>query len=474
MKRPNILILYTDQQRWDALGASGNPEIHTPHLDALAAAGVNFTHHFVQSPVCMPSRISMLAGQYPSTLGITHMGVPVPADALTLPRLLRPYGYRSASIGKLHFLPHASRDHRQPHPDYGFDHLEVADEPGVYEDAYRAWVRRQAPQQMDRISAGIPPAAHLWQRTMGIEDGVVHRGSPQGRHDFKAGIPFAADAHLTHTAFVAEQTIAFIEQQGRQPFLCIAGFYSPHAPWIVPQKYLDLYDAARLSVPAFPPGIDRRRPTAADEPFSDAQLRQAKRGYYAMVSEVDDYVGRIVAALTACGQRENTIIVFTSDHGEWLGSHLRYGKGYPADDAVSRVPLLVCAPEGWRGQHSGIVEAVDILPTLLTLAGIQPPPALQGSSRAAIVRGTDSANESAEDEAALTEGSGWKCLRTRDYRYLIHADGREALWQMADDPDGYLDLAADPQHQAALADCRRRLLKRLLAMERPLPRSWLY
>src|SRR3712207_3030163 len=134
MRRPNILIVYTDQQRWDALGANGNHDIKTPNLDRLAAEGVNFTHHVVQNPVCMPSRVSFLTGQYPSTLRTTHMGVPVPADTLTLPRMLKNYGYVSANIGKLHFLPHANRDHRAVHPDYGFDQLEISDEPGCYED----------------------------------------------------------------------------------------------------------------------------------------------------------------------------------------------------------------------------------------------------------------------------------------------------------------------------------------------------
>ena len=150
-------MLYTDHQRWYALGANGNPHIKTPNLDRLAADGVSFDHHFVQSPVCMPSRVSMLTGQYPGTLGITHMGVPVPETLPALPRLLRNYGYASANIGKLHFLPHANRDHREPHPDYGFDHLEISDEPGCYEDAYRAWVRRKAPQQLDSISVGLAP-----------------------------------------------------------------------------------------------------------------------------------------------------------------------------------------------------------------------------------------------------------------------------------------------------------------------------
>ncbi|MDE2950647.1 MAG: sulfatase-like hydrolase/transferase [Chloroflexota bacterium] len=471
MRRLNILILYTDQQRWDTLGANGNAEILTPNLDALAASGVTFTHHFVQNPVCMPSRVSMLSGRYPSSLGITRMGVPAPEDLLTLPRILKTYGYRCSNIGKLHFLPHANRDHRSPHPDYGFDHLEISDEPGVYEDAYRAWVRQRAPEAMDAISAGIPPGTRIWNRTLGIKDEVAHRGDPEGRFDFEGGIPFGADDSLTHSAFVAEQTIEFIRQARDQPFLCIAGFYSPHAPWMTPQKYLDLYDPASLSVPEFPPEIDGQRPVEPGEQFSDGHLRRAKHGYYAMISEVDHYVGQILAALDAAGQRENTIVVFTSDHGEWLGTHLKFGKGYPADDAVSRVPLILSAPNEEPGQRiDGIVEAVDILPTLLSLAGIQAPPSLQGISLADVVM----TGAEVPKRAALTEGDGWKCLRNRDYRYLIHSDGRERLWHIETDPGEYADVVDEPAHQPALARCRHQLLARLLQMERPLARTWVY
>lgn len=471
MKRPNVLILYTDQQRWDALGANGNDEISTPNLDALAARGTNFTHHFVQNPVCMPSRISMLSGRYPSSLGITHMGAPVPDDIMILPRILKRAGYRTANIGKLHFLPHANRDHRVPHPSYGFDHLEIADEPGVYEDAYRAWVRRQAPEQMDSISAGIPPNTRVWQRAMGIADDVVHRGDPEGRYDFDGGIAFGADDGLTHSAFVGEQTCEFIRRAGDEPFFCIAGFYSPHAPWISPQKYLDQYESSRLSLPQFPAEIDQRRPDDPQAPFSDAQLRRAKRGYYAMISELDHYVGRILAALEECGRADDTIIVFTSDHGEWLGDHLRYGKGYPADDAVSRVPLIVAAPNGKRGQtHQGIVEAVDIAPTLLELAGVQIPPFMQGESLASIIEGPGQRDK----DIAVTEGDGWKCLRTDQHRYLIHADGREMLWDLHADPGEYVDVSDSGAYANALTECRQLMLKRLLEIERPLPRAWTY
>ncbi len=468
MERPNILILYTDQQRHDALGINGNADIQTPVLDRLAREGVNFDHCFVQNPVCMPSRASFLSGCYPSSLGITHMGVPLPEDLVTLPALLNPYGYRSANIGKLHFLPHANRDHRVPHPAYGFDHLEISDEPGVYEDAYRAWVRAIAPDQLDRISAGLPPAAEVWRRTLGIHDGVRH---PQAtpRQDFRDAIPFAASDEVTHSAFVAEQTINFLQQQGG-PFLCIAGFYSPHAPWIVPQRWLDIYERQGLALPEYPPEVEARREA---EGFNDDLLRTARHGYYAMVSEVDWHVGRILQALEENGQADNTIVIFTSDHGEWLGEHLRWGKGWPGADAVSRVPLLVRWPAGnlESGRRVGeVVEAVDMLPTLLEAAGIQIPPHVQGNTLLALLRGA------AEDPAAsaLMEARGWKTLRTADHRYLIHDDGRESLWDLKADPREYRDVAGDDSYRMVLAELRLLLLRRLLNMERPLPRSWTY
>ncbi len=469
MQRPNILILYTDQQRWDALGANGNPDLRTPRLDQLAAEGLNLDHCFVQSPVCMPSRASFLTGQYPSTLGVQHMAVPLPEATLTLPRLLRPYGYRCANLGKLHFRPHANRDHRVPHPDYGFDHLEIADEPGVYEDAYRAWVRREAPSQLDHLSLGLPPATDVWYRTMGLHDTVRHPEAG-GRNDWLGPTAFAGDERYTHTAFVADRTIAFLEaQDARQPFLAIAGFYSPHAPWVAPQRYLDRYDPEQLSLPTFPPEVDRRR----GDGFSDARLRAARQGYYAMVSEVDHHVGRILDQLAARGLAGNTVVVFTSDHGEWLGEHLKWGKGYCGEEAVQRVPLIVRWPAGLAApgrtiEH--ICEAVDVLPTLLDCAGIQVPPQVQGRAFTHWLRGDAAPTR----DSAVLEHTGWRTLRTASHRYVMHTDGRESLFDLRQPWGEYRDLAGDPAGAGDLAAHRHQLLCRLLEMEQPLPRTWPY
>ncbi len=466
MRRPNILIIQTDQQRWDALGANGNSEIITPNLDELAKSGANFAWHFVQSPVCMPSRVSFLTGQYPSTLKLSHMAVPVPEDTITLPRILASYGYYSANIGKLHFLPHANRDHREIHPSYGFDHLEISDEPGCYEDAYRAWVRRKAPDQLDLISVGLPPATETWQKTMGIRDGIAH---PQERFP-KRPIAFRGRDEVTHSAFVAEQTIDFLRARAGsgEPFLCIAGFYSPHSPWVVPQRFLDMYDPQKLSLPAFPPELDaKRRPGH----FDDDELRGARHGYYAMVSEVDFYVGRILSELEDLGLANRTIVVFTSDHGEWLGEHLRYGKGYPAHDCVSRVPLIIRAPDAPGGlQIQSIVEAVDVLPTLLELAAIQPPPHLQGRSLVPLLY----AQNEEWRPCAMTEYAGWKTIRTREFRYVINSDGSELLFDLRQRLGEYRDVSGEADYADVIAEHRHLLLQRLVEMERPLPRTWPY
>ena len=467
MRRPNILIIYTDQQRWDAVGANGNPDIHTPNLDRLAGEGVTFDRCFVQNPVCMPSRVSFLTGQYPSTLGITHMGVPVPEETITLPRLLGAYGYRSANIGKLHFLPHANRDHRTHHPRYGFDVLEIADEPGTYEDAYRAWVRRRAPDQLPYISVGLAPLTEVWYEVMKVED---HGQHPEERFP-KRPVPARCREDVTHTAFVAEQSIEFMRQGARsgQPFLCIAGIYSPHSPWVAPQRYFDLYDPSELRLPAFPPEIDALR---GPDNVPEEELRLARQGYYGQISEVDHHVGRMLDALEDLDIAEETIVVFTSDHGEWLGEHLRYGKGYPAHDQCSRVPLLV----RWPGQITAgstvqqLTEALDVLPTLLESAGIQIPPHLQGRSLLSLLQGEDAPIK----DAALTEHTAWKSLRTDRFRYVAHADGQEFLYDLEAEWGDYRDVAGDSSYAPALAEVRRTLVRRLIEMERPRPRVWPY
>jgi arylsulfatase len=466
MERPNILMIHTDQQRWDTTGTNGNQIIRTPNLDALARRGVNFDNCHAQNPVCMPSRISLMSGQYCSALGITHMAVTVPEDTVTIQKALRTYGYHTGLVGKLHYLPHSNRLHNRLHPSYDFDHLELSDEPGCYDDAYRAWVLRKAPEALDAISLGLPPVAEQWQKLLHVEDGIVH--GPRMEYGARA---FPARSDVSQAAFVGEQTAEYIRRHANEPFFCFAGFYSPHSPWVAPQEFLDLYRKEDMPLPHYPGDY----PSTDDPRFAVDTLQSIARGYYAMVSEVDHWVGHILDALEASGLAEKTIVVFTSDHGEWLGEHRRFGKGYWAPDVVSRVPLIVRVPEmmgGARGEHvSDIVECVDVMPTLLRLAGVPVPPEVQGD----VLPVTDAlAVEAGGDGLGLTEQHGWRSLRMDGCRYVALADGEEHLYDLTRDPWEYRDVAHDHDYRDALADARHALVRRMIRIEQPLRREWPY
>ena len=243
---------------------------------------------------------------------------------------------------------------------------------------------------------------------------------------------------------MAEQTIDYLQQAGERPFFLFSGFYSPHSPWVAPQEFLDLYDPDELPLPPLSPELDARR---TDTSFSDAELRSVRHGYYAMISEVDHHVGRILETLEARGLADNTVVVFTSDHGEWLGEHLRYGKGHWAPDCISRVPLIVRAPnaipEAGKVVHD-IVECIDIVPTLLTAAGIPIPRGLQGNCLLPAL--TDDCLP--DDGLGLTEYTGWKSLRAPGLRYVSEANGQEALYDLATDPAEYCNVAANPAYAA--------------------------
>jgi arylsulfatase len=450
--RPNVLLLYTDQQRFDALGYTGNRHIRTPHLDALAATGGCFSHAYCNSPVCMPSRQSMLSGQYPSALGTTTNGIEMREETLTLQRVLKPYGYTTANLGKLHFCNHSNRDHREPHPAYGFDRLVLSDEPGCYDDAYIKWVEMRAPDQVEACRVDTPPA---WQ------------GTPRHRQPRGTTTPyvFQGPEHLTHTAFVADETIRFLEDAQAGPFFAVAGFYAPHAPINPPQRFVDLYDPAEMPLPLRNPGEDRTG-------LSDDDWRRVVAFYYALVSHIDDQIGRILAAVDALGLRENTLILFTSDHGEHLGDHGLVAKGPPGLDSCARVPLIASCPArfGPLGVRNELIEAVDLAPTILDMCGVQVPPVMQGRSFRGLLEGRGyTPRRSAFIEHRVPFGTSWKTVVTQEFKYAASNGGDELLFDLAHDPHELHNVAAAPECAGALAEMRAELLRRWFDVEHQYP-----
>jgi len=454
MQRPNILLLYTDQQRWDALAAAGNPHIHTPNLDRLAAEGVLFENAFCNCPVCMPSRQSMLSGQYPSSLGCCCNGIEMRPDVPTLATVLRPYGYHAANIGKLHFLNHSNRDHREPHPTYGFDTMIVSDEPGCYDDAYIAWVAAHDRDAVEACRVSSPPAC------------VGPRIDKQPRNTIHPYV-FEGPEHLTHSAFVADGMITFLRAHRDRTFFAIAGFFAPHAPLNPPQRFVDLYDPSTLPLPAMNEGENSLG-------LSDEQWRKVKAYYYALVSHVDDQVGRILSALDELGLRDNTIVVFTSDHGEHLGDHGRVQKGPPGLDSCAHVPLLIRYPGqiGPGRRAAELVEAVDLAPTLVDWCGVQAPPSFQGRSLRPLLAGQPyELRSSVFIEFRAPFAGSWKTVRTHEFKYCRSNEKEELLFNLAADPNELTNVAGDAAHGDALNAMRAELLDRWFSVERQYPRK---
>ena len=200
VEKSNVLLIYTDQQRYDSLKCYRNTIARTPNIDRLATEGVLFEHNFVQNPVCMPSRMSLLTSQYPGSLGIGTNGISMPKGPLLVHEVIKPYGYQTANIGKLHFTPHANRHHKNPHDSYGFDTFILSDESGCYDDAYIQWVKEKDEKALEKVYTSLPPEAHKYGQN-------EYATRPRETHE---PYVFEGEDDLTHSAFVAEEIMHHI------------------------------------------------------------------------------------------------------------------------------------------------------------------------------------------------------------------------------------------------------------------------
>lgn len=365
-ERPNILWICTDQQRFDTIAALGNNHIRTPNIDRLVAEGVAFTHAFAQNPVCTPSRASFLTGRYPRTTGARRNGQTIPSDEILISKMLADAGYDCGLSGKLHLAPCQNRVEERIDDGYRVFHWSHHPHPDWKENEYIQWLESKG---------------HSWKD--------IYR--PNGKRAF-GGIP----AELHQTTWCCDRAIDFIDAKRQGPWMMSVNIFDPHHPFDPPKEYLDRYDPDALPDPDYKPGELDNKPIFQQidhngayggtligfSKLSPRERREVTAAYYAMIELIDDNVGRLVRHLDATGQRENTIIIFMSDHGELLGDHGIYLKGPHMYDCSIRVPLIFSWPGRFKeGLGSdAMVELVDIVPTLLDSLAIDIPMRVQGRS----------------------------------------------------------------------------------------------
>lgn len=357
--RPNILFICTDQQRFDAVRAYGNSEIITPALDRLASEGVLFENCYVQNPVCAPSRASLMTGRYVHSHGLWANGVGLPDHERLFSRDLADAGYDCGLVGKFH-LNACFGGRTERRYDDGFRVFRWAHDPyrGSSENHYHRWLKTTRP---DLYEAACDPASEI---------------------DFD-NMP--TEAH--YSRWIGNETIDFL-RSGREtdrPFFFVANFFDPHHGFGAPKEYTDRYEPEKLSRPVTREGELADKPPILTEAshesyaghapgytsYSEEELQKIKAAYYAMVTLVDDEVARVLSVLEEEGLAENTLVVFTSDHGEMLGDHQLMLKGPMMYECAVRVPLIMrlpgMLPAGER--RSEFVQWIDLAPTFLELAG---------------------------------------------------------------------------------------------------------
>ncbi len=431
---PNILLLFTDQQRADTIAALGNPVIKTPALDALVREGTSFTHAYTPSPVCVPARHALITGRPPHCTGMVD-NVEDSAPARSIMEVLAACDYQTHGVGKMHFTG------SDPRRAWGFGSRDYSEELDPTDDYLRF------------LAA----------------NGYGHVIDPHGFRSeyYYLPQPSQVPAHLHHTAWVADRSIDFLRRRdASRPFFLWSSFIKPHPPFETPNPWNRLYRSADMPDP-IPPDADatgcfwnrvQNRYKYMDGGANPHLIRTQRAAYYASISFIDFHVGRILAELGAAA--ENTLIVFASDHGELLGDHGCFGKRCMREAAV-RVPLIVRQPRVFAAgaRCDRPVSLLDLFPTLAAAAGsTERRPTESADDLADVVREptrrTHVLSQFSHQSLGLymAAETGWK------YIYSA-ADRREWLFDLAHDPQEQRDLAGDP----ASAGHRRRLRGHLFA-----------
>lgn len=453
---PNVLWLCTDQQRYDTIGALGSTLVRTPNIDRLIDNGVAFTHAYCQSPVCTPSRASFLTGRYPRTTRCRQNGQKIPSDEVLVSKMFADAGYHCGLAGKLH-LSSCSGGKVESRIDDGYHDFRWSHhpQPDWPENAYTQWLHAKG-QRWEELYSGHAT-------------GYVKEGVP---------------AEFHQTTWCAEMAMDFIRGNQSRPWLFSFNCFDPHHAFDPPAEYLSRYNPADMPLPKRRDGelagktsfqrLDAEWAHNSPGEFhtgamTDNDRRQVTAAYYAMCELIDDQVGRILQTLDETGQRENTIVIFMSDHGEMLGDHGIYFKGPHFYDEAIRVPLVISCPQRFQSgtQVNGLTELVDLVPTLLDACELPIPNRVQGRSLVPHLSGRASANQH-RDHVFCEYYNSWThhdaygtMLRTATEKIVVyHGTDQGELYDLASDPDEFTNLWDSTNHQAMKLQLMQALLRR--------------
>ncbi len=433
-QRPNVLFIAVDDMNND-LGCYGSPIVKSPNIDQLAARGVRFDRAYCQFPLCSPSRASIMTGLRPDQTRVFdlqyHFRTGLP-DVVTMSQLFMQNGYYAARIGKIYHYGNPGQ--------IGTDGLDDAP----------SWKEVFNPAGIDKTKLEPQIINHTPKR--GLGSSLSFLADKEGRDE-------------DHTdGMVATQAIALLEKHQKEPFFLAVGFYKPHCPYVAPQKYFDLYPLDKIDVPEIPKDFEKSVPESAlssTKPWPNYQLdrqklREAKQAYYATISFVDAQIGRVLGALDRLGLRDNTIVVFWSDHGYHLGERGLWMKQSCFEESA-RVPLVIAGPNTKAGGISKRnVELVDVYPTLADLAGLTPPANLPGASLRTLLGRPDAPWNRPAFTQVQRQGFPGHSVRTARWRYTEWDGGKRGveLYDHEKDPGELTNLASDPKFTTIVADHR--------------------
>ncbi len=441
MTKPrNVLLTLTDQQRYDTLGCTGCGIAQTPRIDELAGRGLNFSRHFVTSPVCSPSRASIFTGLQLSRHGLWRNGCTLPHHIPTFADRAARHGVQAAAFGKHHLAPIIRRATRPHH--HGFDPWLIGEgDQQLIDDDYFRWLRSEHPD------AFVSYLTELF--TQGHDKGYASQ--------------LPEKLHLSN--WCTRHAIHWLEHQRDpdRPFILYAGFFDPHHAFNPVEPYASRFNDTELPEPLFDPdAIDRRPPhyrryghlqKITRDP---SRLDPIRRAYHAMIAHVDRCIGDLLDALNRLGLADDTTVVFSSDHGEFLGQHGLLYKGPFMLDDLLHVPLIIAPAAGETGSGQicdGLTSAVDLVATVMELLGL--PDERPADTRPLISQDHQALPESERpfilaewEDSKQAETSSIRCLRTRDHK-LVHYGQTDTgeLYDYANDPHECINRFGDPTHR---------------------------